>query len=119
MRDRLRMERPRRAGDAPRRTVLLRRVPQNRLDVRHCAVQDSGYAMACPYVLTHQLGASLWKRMRIGFTLSLSQPCSGHSRRYGKRMAPGTGLGTSFALHFGQFKHAPCEAVAQRRARLD
>jgi hypothetical protein len=73
--------------------------------------------MPCPYVLIHQLGASLWKRMRIGFTLSFSQPCSGHSRRCGKRIAPGTGLGTSFALHFGQFKRAPC-AAAGLGARL-
>ena len=33
-------------------------------------------------------------------------------------MAPGTGLGTSFALHFGQFKRAPY-AVVLMRARRD
>jgi hypothetical protein len=49
--------------------------------------------------------------MRIGFTLSFSQPCSGHSNLCGNLIAPGTGFTTSFALHFGQFKQPPLVAV--------
>ena len=40
--------------------------------------------------------------MRIGVIRSGSQPCTGHSRRCGNFSAPGTGLGTSGALHLGQ-----------------
>jgi hypothetical protein len=36
----------------------------------------------------HQFGGSLWNRMRIGFTLSFNQPCSGHSNLCGNLMAP-------------------------------
>ena len=52
--------------------------------------------------------------MRIGFTLSFSQPCSGHSNLCGNLIAPGTGFTTSFALHFGQFKQPPLVAVRSR-----
>jgi hypothetical protein len=49
--------------------------------------------------------------MRIGFTLSFSQPCSGHSNLCGNLIAPGTGFTISFALHFGQFKRSPFAAM--------
>jgi hypothetical protein len=49
--------------------------------------------------------------MRIGFTVSFSQPCSGHSNLCGNLIAPGTGFTTSFALHFGQFKRSPFAAI--------
>jgi hypothetical protein len=49
--------------------------------------------------------------MRIGFTVSFSQPCSGHSNLCGNLIAPGTGFTTSLALHFGQFKQPPLVAV--------
>jgi hypothetical protein len=60
----------------------------------------------------------LWNRMRIGFTLSFSQPCSGHSNLCGNLIAPGTGFTISFALHFGQFKRSPFASM-RLRARLD
>ena len=71
------------------------------------AIRSAGFG---PFI-THQFGASLWNRMRIGFTLSFSQPCSGHSNLCGNLIAPGTGFTISFALHFGQFKRSPFAAM--------
>lgn len=93
------------------RRFATRRAQRRLVDSFLLSVAAIHSARALRPLITHQLGASLWNRMRIGFTLSFSQPCSGHSNLCGNLIAPGTGFTTSFALHFGQFKRSPFAAM--------